>query len=113
MNLQIIGHSAGLFGDALNLLGAYILAKDVLDREREWAEEKDLEELGKQLREAGIPAIYEGIPITRPNAVALSIVVRAVKRGRVGFTLMGIGFVFLIVYRVCELANLWLKGGIG
>ena len=80
-----------------------VAARDLLARREDWDEQKELEEFAKQLKTLGIPIFYDDIPITRQNAVAIHLILRAVRRGRVGFTLMASGFVFLLIYRACEL----------
>lgn len=113
MDFGVIGQFSGLIGDGLNLVGAYILAKDMLDRDREFLEKSDLEQLVSQLKEEGIPAVYDGIALSRPNAVSLTLIVKAVKRGRIGFSFIAVGFVFLIAYRILELIQLSYENRLG
>ncbi len=105
MDFHVAAHIAGAIGDILNLVGAWILALDVIRREREWKEEKDLEEFAERVRKMdfGASVSYEDIVLTRPGAVALAQIIKTVHRGRLGLVIIIIGFTFLLLYRLLEI----------
>jgi hypothetical protein len=103
MDWHVASHTAGALGDALNLLGSWILARDVLSRDKHWTEQKELEDFADHFAKAGIPTVYKDIKITDPGAIALAMISRTVRRGKVGFTILAAGFFCLLVYHGIEL----------
>lgn len=106
MDLHLAAQICGGIGDALNLVGTWILAGDLFERVAEHSDAQKSEEFARALERLGVTApVSVGDVPARSKDIALDLAVQAVLRGRRGFRLMVCGFAFLVLYRVLEIAN--------
>ncbi len=111
--LPVLAQGFGLIGDLLNLIGAFILVRDLTRRPAERREQNAAEELAEFARKRGINMGLEGLDLRDPKAAeALAEMVdkRAERLGRVGFRFLFAGFAFLALYRGAEILESLLSG---
>lgn len=107
MNIHVAAQVCGAIGDLLNLVGTWILARDLIDRKNEQADVEERNRFAEALQKLGadVPVSDEGVPATQKD-IALHLVVQAVLRGRRGFRFMVAGFAFLLLYRILGMLSL-------
>jgi hypothetical protein len=101
--LEILNTIFGFGGDAISFAGAFMIA---------W---KEAGEYSRVREEIGASEAYKenpgfekvlieahGIPVRGPEAVKMSLAKRASNISRQGAGVLALGFVFLLVARVCE-----------
>lgn len=101
-DLTLISYVIAIGGDALNTAGAFVLAWDVLGREREHKMIEAAVRFAKKLHAAGSLAGLE-------DDAELVAIRDAVRLGRRGCALIFLGFMLLILHRGLEIYEL-LKG---
>lgn len=99
-DFALFAHGLGFLGEALNLYGAFILAKDLLDREEETQDREGLEDLGKWLKENELEIHFSDLNLKSPHAATLVLVRKAVLIGRRGLFWLKLGFCCLALYHV-------------
>jgi hypothetical protein len=103
INVESIAHLIGSVGETLNLVGAYVLARDLLYRQNEFEEHEKLEEVSRWLHTNSISLRLEKADLGSPGAAALIVVRRAVQLGKRGLRWLKWGFAFLILYHVLSI----------
>jgi Flp pilus assembly protein TadB len=105
VTLETAAHGIGLVGEACNFYGAYILARDVLNREEEHQEHEELEEFSKWIQHIKVRLKAIDVDLTTPGAAALVLVRRAVLVGQRGFRWLKFGFACLALYHTLALLH--------
>jgi hypothetical protein len=100
IELEMVAHGLGFVGEALNLYGAFILAKDLLEREEELSDREGLEELTNWLIANGLQVQVNDLDLKKPHAATLILVRKAVLIGKRGLFWLKLGFGCLALYHV-------------
>ena len=106
MTHHVLSHWIGLGGEAVNFLGATVLALDLLLRRHEFSQAADYNRLKQFVDQHGIDnAEYKKIPLSAPDFTSLLIARRATRLGLLGVCLLVCGFSLLSAYHIIEILN--------
>jgi len=97
-DLRLISYVLAIAGDAFNTAGAFVLAWDVLGREREHKTLEAAVRFVNKLRTAG-----SLVGVEDPEMVLIR---DAVRLGRRGCILIFVGFMLLVLHRALEIYEL-------
>ena len=100
-----LGHLIGAIGEALNFIGALVLALDLLRRGREATRRKKLARMGDWGRRHHLSAAYRTIPVNDPEFEERVLARGAVQLSYVGLGFLAFGFLLLVGHHL--LAILW------
>ena len=99
-----LAHWIGLVGEALNLLGAGVLAADIFFRRKERERAVRLMKVRDfAVRSKLKSTTYEGFQASSPDLPFLILERHATRLAYVGLTLMGLGFLGLVAYHCLEI----------
>jgi hypothetical protein len=97
-------HLFGIIGESLNFFGAVALAFDILLRSPERTRRKRLGELHDFATRTGLRRVeYQGFTVASSDFADNILDRRAARFGYTGVTLLGLGFLLLVVYHVMEM----------
>jgi hypothetical protein len=97
-------HLLGLIGDGLNLLGALVLALDILLRQREHKLKESLKERSSDAQKTGLKITRaRGFLLTDPDFAENVLTRRSLIFGYVGVGLLATGFAFQALYHALEI----------
>lgn len=100
-------HWLGIAGEVLNFLGAICLAYDMLLREPERANRRQLQELHEFVVKYGLSGFgYKGLDVSSVDFAQSVMDRRATKFGLWGVALLAIGFLFLAGYHILEMSRM-------
>ncbi|MFN7919473.1 MAG: hypothetical protein U0Q16_05210 [Bryobacteraceae bacterium] len=103
MDLHVGAQICGLLGDCLNLVGGYILARDIVDREKELKAQDAWEKVVQEAEAQGVTVARQNDILRKRGDVIMAMAKAAVVRGKRGLTLLVAGFGFLVLYRILEI----------
>jgi len=92
----------GLGGDTLTFVGAMILAIDAVGRQKEF---QKIQRTAATVRDPLLKKVKftkDGISLTSHDDVELVFIHRSVKRALCGSVILALGFVCLLLARICE-----------
>jgi|HubBroStandDraft_6_1064221.scaffolds.fasta_scaffold177998_1 hypothetical protein len=93
----------GLPGDVLSFVGGVILALDALNKEREFNKIKKITRVITSPKFQTLTVEVEGEVVKDGQDVDLTFLRRSVRLARIGFSLVAVGFLFLMASRVVEI----------
>jgi hypothetical protein len=101
---SIQAHWIGLAGEALNFVGAFLLAWDILGRSKERQRRENLQYLRNFGLEFSLNTTrYKRVGICSDHFEEIIAEEYAAKRGAVGVGIMALGFLCLVVYHWIEI----------
>ncbi len=93
----------GLPGDILSFAGGVILALDALNKEREFNKIKKITRVVTSQKFQTLTVEVEGDVVKDGQDVDLTFLRSSVRLARIGFSLVAVGFLFLMASRMNEL----------
>jgi hypothetical protein len=93
----------GLPGDVLSFVGGVILALDALNKEREFNKIKKITRVITSPKFQTLTVEVEGEVVKDGQDVDLTFLRRSVRLARIGFSLVAVGFLFLMASRMVEI----------
>jgi len=106
MTYHELSHWIGFAGEAVNILGATVLALDLLLRRHEFNQMADYKRLKDFVDQHGLKtAEYKKIPVSTPDFTSLILARRASRLGLLGVCLLGLGFSLLGSYHVIQILH--------
>ena len=103
MSPSTFAHELGLVGELLNLAGAFILARELLNRDKNDLTEGQLRELQEFAKKHGSPATYKNIAAASGHFVRRIMNQGIRRQAKVGIFLLLLGFILLAGYHVLEI----------
>lgn len=88
------------WSEALNFVGALVLARDLFLRQKEASEVKRLNRLGQWGRKHGLAAEYENVSVGDPDFTEKVLGRRASRLGYWGIGILALGFLSLVGYHL-------------
>jgi hypothetical protein len=99
-------HWIGLFGEALNLAGAIVLARDIFNRQREHDRRQRRSKMSADFRERNAKSIYyKGVTVAAPDFAERVAQVYAMKLAYWGLGLLIAGFSCLAAYHLLDIVD--------
>lgn len=96
----------GLSGDTLTFVGGTILAIDAIGRQREFQKIQRTATAVSDPLLAKVKFTKEGVSLTSHDDVELVFIHRSVRRALFGSVLVALGFVCLLLARICEVLQI-------
>ncbi len=93
----------GLPGDVLSFVGGVILALDTLNKEREFNKIRKITRVITTPKFQTLTVEVEGEVVKDGQDVDLTFLRRSVRLARIGFSLVAVGFLFLMASRMVEI----------
>ena len=104
MTYHALSHWIGLAGEAVNFVGATVLALDLLLRRHEFKQLEDYNRLKAFVDQHGLTtAEYKEIPLSAPDFASLLLARRASRLGLTGVCLLVLGFSLLSAYHLIQI----------
>jgi hypothetical protein len=106
MTYHALSHWLGFAGEAVNFVGATVLALDLLLRRHEFHQIEDYKRLKELADQHGLrTAQYKKIPLSEPDFTSLLVARRATRLGLLGVCLLAVGFSLLGSYHMIQILH--------